>query len=179
MNYSLITVRYTKALFQLSDEENVLDAVKSDIEGILASIRDSEDFTGFLESPLIKSSDKLRIMDKIFSNKVHALTLKFIHLLFTQKREAHLPDVCRNFIQQYKNKSGVQEAVIITAQALTEDNRKEINDFIINQFKINIELSEKVDQKIIGGFILRIEDQQINASIQSQLNKIKRELINS
>jgi F-type H+-transporting ATPase subunit delta len=118
-------------------------------------------------------------MDEIFSNKVHTLTLKFIHLLFTHKREAHLSGVCRNFIEQYKKKSGVQEALIITAQTLTEDNKKKIHDYITDKFKAKIELSEKVDHNILGGFILRIEDQQINASIQSQLKKIKRELINS
>jgi F-type H+-transporting ATPase subunit delta len=179
MNYSLITVRYAKALYQLAVEEGVQESVKTDMEAILASILESEDFSTFLESPLIKSSDKIRIMNTIFQKNVQDLTLKFIHLLFAQKREAHLADISRNFIQQYKQKLGVQEAVITTAKALSSAHIKQIHDYLTNRFNVKVELSEKVDPSIIGGFVLRIEDQQINASIQSQLKKIKRDLINS
>ena len=52
-------------------------------------------------------------------------------------------------------------------------------NYIQKKFRVQIELKEQVNPSIIGGFMLRIEDQQINASIRSQLNKIKRELINS
>jgi F-type H+-transporting ATPase subunit delta len=179
MNYSLITVRYAKALYQLSVEEKVQDSVKADMEAILASIIESEDFLPFLESPLIKSSDKKRIIDEIFKGKVHNLTLKFIHLLFDQKREAHLSDICRNYIRQYKDTMGIQEALITTAKALAPEHIKQVHDYLSKKLKVEIELGEKVDPEIIGGFILRIEDQQINASIQSQLKKIKRELIKS
>jgi F-type H+-transporting ATPase subunit delta len=179
MNYSLITVRYAKALYQLAEEEAVQDAVKADIEVILASILESAEFVTFLESPLIKSSDKMRIMNEIFQNKVQDLTLKFIHLLFTQKREAHLAGICRNFIQQYKEKLGIREAVITTAQSLSSAQIKQIHSYIADTFQVKVELAEKVEPDIIGGFVLRIEDQQINASIKSQLKKIKRELINS
>jgi F-type H+-transporting ATPase subunit delta len=179
MNYSLITVRYAKALYQLAEEEGIQDAVKTDIEAILASIRESEDFVTFLESPLIKSSDKMHIMNEIFQDKVQELTMKFIHLLFGQKREAHLAGICRNFIQQYKEKLGIREAVITTARSLSTGQIKQIHDYIANKFQVKVELTEKVEPDIIGGFVLRIEDQQINASIKSQLKKIKRELINS
>lgn len=177
MNYSLITVRYAKALYQLAEEEGVQDAVKTDLEAILTSIHESEDFVTFLDSPLIKSSDKMRIMNEIFRDKVQGLTLKFINLLFGQKREAHLAGICRNYIQQYKEKLGIQEAVITTARSLSAGQIKQIHDFIADKFQVKVELTERVEPNIIGGFVLRIEDQQINASIKSQLAKIKRELI--
>jgi F-type H+-transporting ATPase subunit delta len=179
MNYSLITVRYAKALYELSVEEGVQDAVKADMEIISAAIRESEGFLNFLESPLIKSSDKIRIMGEIFKDNINELTLKFIRLLFGQKREVHLSGICRNFIRQYKEKLGIQEATITTAKSLSSEYINQINDYLANKFKVKIELSEKVDPAIIGGFILRIEDLQINASIQSHLKKIKRELVNS
>jgi F-type H+-transporting ATPase subunit delta len=179
MNDSLITVRYARALFQLSEETKIQDSVKKDMEELLACSTDSPEFKFMLESPMVKGSEKSRLVDVIFKDKIQDLTLKFFHLLITNKREHFLPDVCRNFISEYKQKLGIKEASIITANALGEELRKQIFNYITSTFGIKIELEEKVDPSIIGGFILRIEDEQVNASIQGQLNKIKRELVNS
>jgi F-type H+-transporting ATPase subunit delta len=179
MNYSLVTVRYAKALYQLAEEEKIQDAVRIDMDTFLSCINESEEFLFLLESPLIKSKEKVRIMDEIFEGKLQGLTIKFIHLLFNQRREGHLADICRNFAQYYKQKLGIKEAVITTAQPLPSDQKAQIINYINNIFKLKTELTEKQDSSIIGGFVLRVEDQQIDASISAQLKKIKRELINS
>jgi F-type H+-transporting ATPase subunit delta len=179
MNNSLITVRYARALFQLSEENNIQESVKKDIGELMACIADSAEFRFILESPMVKGSEKSRLADVIFNGKIQELTLKFIHLLIENKREQFLPGICRNFISEYKQKLGIKEASIITATILGKEYKEQIYNYITSKFNIKIDLSEKVDPAIIGGFILRIEDEQVNASIQSQLNKIKRELINS
>jgi F-type H+-transporting ATPase subunit delta len=179
MNNSLITVRYARALFQLSEEYKIQESVKKDIEELLVCIAYSPEFKFILESPMVKGSEKSRLVDVIFKNKVQDLTLKFLHLLIENKREHFLPDICRNYITEFKQKLGIKEASITTAKVLDENTKKQIYDYITSKFNIKIELEEKVDPAIIGGFILRIEDEQVNASIRSQLNKIKRELINS
>jgi F-type H+-transporting ATPase subunit delta len=179
MNNSLITVRYARALFQLSEEYKIQDSVRKDIEELLAIIAGSPEFKFMLESPMIKGSEKSRLIDEIFINKIQALTLKFFHLLIENKREHFMPDICRNFITEYKQKLGIKEASITTAKVLDDETKKQIYNYIASKFNIKIELEEKVDPAIIGGFILRLEDEQVNASIRSQLNKIKRELINS
>jgi F-type H+-transporting ATPase subunit delta len=179
MNNSLITVRYARALFQLSEEYKIQEPVKKDIEELLACMADSPELNFMLESPMIKGSEKSRLVNVLFENKIQGLTLKFLHLLIGNKREHFLADICRNFISEYKQKLGIKEASITTATALGKEYKEQIYNYITSKFNIKIDLSEKVDPAIIGGFILRIEDEQVNASIQSQLNKIKRELINS
>lgn len=172
-------MRYARALFQLSEEYKIQESVRNDMQDILKCIADSPELKFLLESPMIKGSEKSRLVNVIFKDKMQELTLKFIHLLIDNKREHFLPDICRNFISEYKHKLGIKEASITTATVLGEEYKKQIYDYITSKFNIKIELSEKVDPAIIGGFILRIEDEQVNASIQAQLNKIKRELINS
>jgi F-type H+-transporting ATPase subunit delta len=90
-----------------------------------------------------------------------------------------LPQICQYYIDEYKIKLGIKEAFLYTAHPLSEEYKKQIHDFISKKLKLNIELQSNIDPSMIGGFILRIEDQQINASLKSQLKKIKRELINS
>lgn len=179
MNESLIRVRYAKALFELAEENKVLDKVKSDLDVINLCINESNEFRVFLESPLIKVSEKSRLTDEIFKGKIEKLSLDFMHLLIKNKREAFLFQICQYYIEEYKTKLGIKEAEIFTSTPLKEEYIKQIHEFISKKLKLNIELKSTVDPSMIGGFILRIEDQQINASIKSQLRKIKRELINS
>lgn len=179
MNESLIRVRYAKALLELAEENKQLDSVKNDLIVILECVAQSKEFNIFLESPLIKVSEKSRLINEIFMGKIEKLSLDFIHLLIKNKREAFLPQICQFYIDEYKTKLGIQEAFIYTANLLSEEYAKQILEYIKKKLKLHIELQTLIDPSMIGGFILRIEDQQINASIKSQLKKIKRELINS
>ena len=179
MNDSLITVRYAKALYQLAQEEKKQAAIRKDAEMLLTTINNSKEFTDFLDNPLIKSSEKNIIIQKLFQGNINDITLRFLNLLIENKRENYLRGICLYTIQLHKKELGVQDAVITTAVTISPDSMKELNDFITRKFKVNIDLQEKTNPEIIGGFILRIEDKQINASLHAQLMKIKRELINS
>ena len=179
MNDSLITVRYAKALYQLAQEEKKQTAIRKDAEMLFMAVNDSKEFAGFLENPLIKSSEKNTIVQELFQGYINEISLRFLNLLIENKRESHLKNICLYTIQLHKKELGVQDAVITTASKISSENKKELNDFITRKFKVNIDLQEKTNPEIIGGFILRIEDKQINASLHAQLMKIKRELINS
>lgn len=179
MNYSLITVRYAKALFQLAADEKSSAEVLKDVGVLLDTVQKSEEFSSFLENPLLKVSDKLKVIDTLFKEHIDPLSLRFLHLLVRNKREVFLKEICLQVLRLYRHEEGTHEAVITTAQSLDNDHRQLILDYITKKFRKKVELSEKVDPAIIGGFVLRIADQQINASLKSQLQKIQRELINS
>ena len=179
MNESLITVRYAKAFYELASEKNILQNVRRDMEFILSLAAEVEDFRFLLSSPLIKGTEKNKIFSVLFNGQVDSITMSLLALLIENKREAYLEGICRYFLRHYKKEQGIMEAAITTAFPLSKDITKKINDFVARHFSARIELSEQVNPSIIGGFVLRVEDQQINASISSQLNRIKRELINS
>lgn len=179
MNEGIITTRYAKALFHTADEEGKTEIIYKNIIGLEKTIKEAPEFSDFLESPVIKESEKSKLLIQLFGDNVDTLTLNFLLLLARNKREQYLPSICRYFQLLYKEKMGIQEGSIITAIALDEEYKEKINQLIRKKFKIEIDLEEKVDPSIIGGFVLRIEDQQIDASISSQLKKIKTHLINS
>ena len=179
MNYSAITVRYAKALFQLAKEEGKLKDIMSNIEGVVSIIEESPEFSELLENPVLKASDKSKIVLNIFEGKIEEVVIRFIQLLIQNKRETHLPEVCRYFNKLYKAEQGIQEALITTSQALDSATKDDIIKEISKKFGNNLEVKEEVNPGIIGGFKLRIEDKEIDASIATKLTKIKRELINS
>ncbi len=179
MNEGIITKRYAKALFLASEEEDKTEPIKEDIDSILLTIHESEEFAEFLASPVVKESVKEKLLISIFSDKVDSIVLNFLKLLVKNKREQYLGKVCLQYLQLYKETRGIKEATITTAYQIGEEYRKEVRDYIRKKFKIDVDLTEKTDESLIGGFKLRIEDRQIDASIASKLKKIKTDLINS
>ncbi|MBN2485326.1 MAG: ATP synthase F1 subunit delta [Bacteroidales bacterium] len=179
MNEGIITARYAKALFHSAEEEQKAEIVHGDIFALSLVAEESPEFIEFLESPIVKETEKIGLFEKLFQDKIDTLTFNFLELLVKNKREQFLPSICRHYISLYKEKSGVKEATIITATPLFEEDKQEIKHLVFRKLKVEFEMQEKVDPSIIGGFILRIEDQQIDASISSKLKNIKAQLINS
>ena len=179
MNESLITVRYVKALFHLAEELKQQEKVKADMEFLLNCIQKSKEFQFLIETPLVKIRKKIQFFDELFSKHLNNLTIKFLHLLVNNRRETLLKGICYYYIHFYQKTLGIKKTIITTASPLLPKHREEINNFITRKLKIKLDLHEKVNAEIIGGYILQIEDQQINASLHHQLTQIKRELTHS
>ncbi|MGQ8337302.1 ATP synthase F1 subunit delta [Sunxiuqinia sp. A32] len=177
MDQSKITVRYAKAFFSLAKEKNQLDAFKADVEIIVQLTKDSNDFNLLLESPVIKTSQKVKLIEAVFKGKIEKLTLQFLKLITKNKREVHLPGICRNFLDLYRKDQGVKSAVITSAIPLNKDILAQVQKKLESSFKTKVELDEKVNEELIGGFVLRVDDQQIDASIATQLRKVKEQLL--
>jgi F-type H+-transporting ATPase subunit delta len=178
MNESIIAVRYTKAIFSLAKEKNILDHVKSDIEIIYSVLNESPELRQFFENPVLMPSKKKEVIDHIFKS-LHPQTLSFINLLIDNKREEYMHQIARNFLDKYRQYKGIQTVVFTSVVKIEEKTVTAIIELVKNIFKTDVELTSQLNEKIIGGFILRIGDKQFNASIHSSLNKIKRKLLNT
>ncbi len=177
MNNSKIAVRYAKAFFELGIEKNKLDDFRKDIDFIAQTVRES-DIQLLIESPVVKTSEKKKIFTDIFGKKIQELSLKFLLMIIDNRREVHISAICRNFIQQYLDYKGIKAAVVTTATPVDKDLQEKITKVIADIFKTKIELTTVEKEDIIGGFILRVGDKQLDASVSSKLSKIKREFLN-
>lgn len=177
MNHSKIPVRYAKAFISGAEEKGIMDSVRVDMENFLELIKNVPDLTHLLQSPVIGPAKKLEILSAVFTGKVQSLTLSFFRLVIEKKREEHLPGMARMYIDLYKQAKGIKIANLKTAVPIEKETRDELIRMIRKTFDSEIELHEEIDKDLIGGFILQVEDQQLDASITGQLKKIKRELI--
>ncbi|NOY95207.1 MAG: ATP synthase F1 subunit delta [Chlorobi bacterium] len=173
MDESLITVRYAKAFFSLAKEKQLLEPLKSDIEAIASVCNKSVEFNLLLESPIVKASKKTNIISIIFKGHIHELTLRFLALVTENKRETHIPGICRNFLALYRKGQGIKSATVTTASKISSATLKKIQAVMEKEFNTKIELTEKVNPSLIGGMILRVDDKQLDASVATQLKKIK------
>lgn len=177
MNQSKITVRYAKAFFALAKEKDQMDLLSRDMTKVYNLCNESPDFLLLLESPVIKTSRKTELIRQIFQPHVTELTLRFLILIAENKREVHLPGICRDFLDFVRKEQGISTAVVTTATRLSAATLEKIREQLAKESGVRIELTEKVNPAIIGGMILRIDDRQLDASVATQLKKIKSRLL--
>ncbi len=177
MNYSAIAVRYSKALLSLAEEKGILDEVQKDIL-LVQSVCDTEDeFKRLLEMPVIPASKKISIFGEIFGSKINALTLKFLELIAKKRRESYLHPMTYAFLNLYKAKQGIKTVTFTSVEKIDDDVKKVISALVKEHYKAEIELVEQTNSNLIGGFVLRVDDDQFDASVANQLERIKREFI--
>ena len=178
MNDSLISVRYSRALFQSALEREILDKVNQDMIFIseVCKLKDTKDF---IHNPVIAPSKKTQIFHKMFADKVESITLSLIDLVVKNSRERYLPAIARVFTHETMKYKGITESVLTTAVKVDQKVIKQVTDLISDGFKTKVEITSNVDSEIIGGFILQVDDNYIDASIRYKLRKIKKELLGS
>jgi F-type H+-transporting ATPase subunit delta len=179
MDQSKINVRYAKAFFTLAKEKGLTLELRKDA-GLISSVcATSSDFNLMLESPVIKSSQKIVALKSIFDGKVNELSLNFLVLIAENKRENYIAGIFRNLEDLYRREEGIKTAVLTSAQPLNEDLVLQVTKILETEFDAKVELSQKVDNRLIGGFMIRVEDKQYDASLSTQLRKIREQLLHT
>ncbi|MBK7132063.1 MAG: ATP synthase F1 subunit delta [Bacteroidales bacterium] len=176
MNDGKISVRYSRALFQSALEKKIIDKVNEDMI-FIAEVCKLPETKEFLHSPIIIPSKKTAILHKMLEGNVEKVTLSLIDLVVKNGRESNLPAIAREFINETRKYRGITESVLTTAVKVDPKVKKQITDLISSVFSTKVDLQEIVDPSIVGGFILRVDDNYIDASIQNKLRKIRKELL--
>lgn len=177
MNNSSISVRYAKALFSLANEKNVLDEVYSDLENLLTLMNTLPQFKVIVDSPVISSNDKQRFLKELLGKSVNDLTHNFLTLLLTNSRENYLPMIARNFIESYREKSGIKSVQLSSAIELDEKVVKQIGEVISKKYNAKVNVLCEVDSKLIGGFVMQVDDQLLDASVATRLKTLRQEFV--
>ncbi len=129
-----------------------------------------------LKSPIVVPSKKNQILSAILKGNVEILTLSLIDLVVKNGRESFIPAIARVFMHETMKYNGITESVLTTAVKVDSNIRKQITSLITKVFGTKVELKETINTEIIGGFILKVDDNYIDASIRNKLRKIEKEL---
>ncbi len=156
----------------------MLDVVKKEVDLLLQLMRSQPRLKELLASPVVKTKEKSVFIDKIFKDRFSELTVDFLHLLLKNNRELFLMEMCLNFRALYSKVTGIKSAELVTAMELDKAQLEKFIELIQVHFGGKAEILTKVDELLLGGFILRVEDQQLDASVSTQLKKMRRELVN-
>lgn len=168
-----IASRYAKSLIELAQERGVLEQVKEDMDMFAKVLDQSRDLKLLMRNPVVKSDKKLAVINAIFKGKVNDLTLVFFEIMARKSRESVLVFIAPEFTNQYNVYKGITTASVTTAVPLSEELRNELGQRLVAQTGQRVELEEKIDPTLIGGFVLRVGDQQIDSSVKYNLNKLR------
>ena len=97
-----------------------------------------------------------------------------MQIIATKRREEYIEDIAEEFIEQYKTHKNILTAVVTTAQGLDEELKKQVLEVVKKSYNSEVELVEKVDKDLIGGFIIRVGDKQEDTSIARKLKLLYR-----
>ena len=173
MKHSRVTIRYAKALLQLSVEQKSLDSSYRDMVLLDSICSESKELSLLLKSPIVKTDRKLKIFNQIFGQKMNKLAMGFIRIIISKKREYLLEEIVKSFIDLYKKHNHVETATITTAVSISEGLKQRIVTYIKTQTNSQVELTEIVDKKIIGGAIIRLGDKQLDASVSTEIEELR------
>ena len=168
-------IRYAKALLNLAKEHGLHEEVNENMLLIVNTIDESKDLQVMLKSPIIKTEIKKNVLNSIFESYINDLSKGLLKLLIENKRIELLRLVAKQYTVIFDFLMGYEVATVTTAIPLTPEMEKEIFEKINKLTSKEVSIKNIVNPEIIGGFILRIEDMQYDASILNKFKSLKKE----
>ncbi|MFD2161170.1 ATP synthase F1 subunit delta [Paradesertivirga mongoliensis] len=170
-----VASRYAKSLIDLAEEQNSLEAVKADIESFVNVTRQSSQLQAVLKNPIIGIDKKKAILSQLFGPNSSKVVLSFFNIVVAKGRAEILYATAKEFMNEYNRRQGVLTAVVTSAAPLTEEQKSKIVSLVIEATNKKIVLETNIDPELIGGFVLKVGDKQVDTSIASSLTKLKKE----
>ena len=168
--------RYAEAFFELAQEMNQVDAWKQQMDQVAGVINNVPELKSFFGAVKITNEEKKELLIKSFEGKIDETCLNFLCLLTDKKRINEVSLILKEFHSLCNAYHGIEEGVVYAARSLSEDQIKELED----SFKVrgrNVELTQKLDESLISGFKIVLEDEVVDASMKSKIARMKNELL--
>lgn len=170
-------IRYAKAILDLANSKGVAEAVNNDMKSIASTIETNSELRDFIQNPTTTVEIKESALLEVFAD-VNGVTKGLFHLLFENKRFEILEGIAVEYSKIFDEGNGIEVAKVTTAIPMDATLEAKVLAKIATLSDKKITIENIVDPSIIGGFILRIGDQQYNASVANRLQVLKRELSN-
>jgi len=166
--------RYATALFDLADEAGALDAVAQDLSRLSTLIRGSADLARVVRSPAFSREEQGRAMDAILARlSVNPLTRKFVGLVAEKRRLFALLDMAAGYEALLAHKRGEIKAKVTAAHPINDAQIQTLKDVLRASFHREVKLEVAVDERLLGGLIVKVGSRMIDSSLATKLNKLK------
>jgi F-type H+-transporting ATPase subunit delta len=175
MRTGRIANRYAKALFELAIEKNALEEVYKDALNITDLVNNVKELRQLLLSSVIPQPKKTAVFKEIFGNSVHQVTMSFLLIIITKRRENIVLEVVHEFIELYKVHKNIVTVHLKTASKMDSRLYSEIKERMEKELKLHVELIETVVPDLLGGFVITYNDKQYDASIRKNIIRLKKE----
>lgn len=177
MSQSQVATVYAKALLDLIGDSPQLEEVESELHGVKEAFFQDPEVRNFVLSPVLKRDEKEAILLKSLQGQASEVVTSFVGVLNQKKRLEFFPEICDLFSEGVDKKRGRSKLVIQSKESLTSESLDRIRIAMEEQFKTKVVIRNDINPSLIGGFVIRMEDYLVDASIKSKLSTIKKSLL--
>lgn len=169
--------RYTKAIMKLATSAEMLDKFNSDLLSIEAVLEKSPDLKDFLEHPVISKEDKKDIIKTIFSEDLDLHIVSLLKLLIDNNRAYAISTIISCFKESLDKKRNIITTQVTSAIEIDEDRQGKLVEKLERILEKKVKLQFEIDESIIAGLVVQVDDKIIDGSIRTKLDNMKRQLI--
>ncbi len=177
MASDVLVKSYAEALFQVARAEETQDRVEEELTRLNKSLDSNAELREFLSDPKISADGKKSALFEIFGGKISPITLHWINMIVDQGRQRRLPTIIEAFFTLAQEAREKVTAEVITSLPLSEDQADRLARELSKITRKRVFLKPTVDESILGGVIVKIENKVIDGSVKHRLEEIKNEMI--
>jgi len=164
---------YAQALMSVALTNNLTEQFGEDVRALINLLRESEQFRNFLANPFVSISDKKAVLGRVVGDSVNTYMRNFLMLLVDRRRIILLEGICQQYLALLRQLNQTVLAEVTSAVELTEEQKQAVRDKVISMTNARqVELETKIDRSLIGGAIVKVGSQVIDASIRGQLRRL-------
>ena len=174
----LISKTYGDALFSLAVEENKIDEFIEEITGLLAILKQEEEFSKLMNHPRVSVEEKVALVDTVFTGRISKELVGFLTLVVTKGRYAEIQSILEYFLDSAKEFKGIGVAYVTTPLELTQAQKDAVEQKLLATTDYQkMEMNYLIDEALIGGMQIRIKDKVVDSSVRTKIAKMQQNLM--
>jgi F-type H+-transporting ATPase subunit delta len=171
---------YAEALMSLAQAHSLVDPFGEDANSVLELMNSSSELGDFLTNPFTKADSKKQVLRQLLAGQVQPYFLNFLFLLVDRRRVFLLEGICRQYKVLLRQMKNTVLAEVTSTLELSDSQRESVIQKVKNMTNASeVELETKIDPELIGGVVIKIGSQVLDASIRGQLRRIGVSLANA
>ena len=172
-----IAKAYGKTLYDLAVECESVEQMLEEITALRQAFEENPQFVTLLTTPTIKREERVEIVDQSFGGKIHIYLLNFLKIITENGTAGEFVDAAKQFHAQYNFENGIETVTVVSAVALSADQKSALKDKLSQVTGKKIELETKVDPACMGGIRLQMDGLQLDGTVKNKLDAIRTRLL--
>ena len=177
MNIGIIPMRYAKALFAFAQDKSMEEKVYAEMSMLSQSFAEHSSLKTILDNPVMKSKEKQKLICTAAGTQVSDVFVRFVDLVLLHKREKHLQSIALMYQDLYRKAKFISIGSLVTASPLSTETEASMKKMLMKDKKGTLEFKTSVDPDILGGFIFGLDTYRLDASIATQLKRVKNQFM--
>ena len=173
MRNTLLIRRYAKAFLEYAIENKMEDRGLADLELLAETLKSHRELRIILSQPFIQKSKKESIIKRVLQDKISDNTLNFINLMLEKNHPEILSTVVDTYRELYNEYKGIAVVTITTVVPIDEPTQQHLLRFVKHKINGKIQIINKINKNIIGGFVINYLDYQYDASVYTKLRNLE------